>query len=141
MTGEHYTHTHTSCCVQVSMVRDVREREIRIFTDAGRICRPLLIVENQKLLLKRHHVDMLKERDVNNSRCVCVRVCGVCVCVCVCVVCVCVCVCSHTSVCIVMVPGVECRSVICSDTPTPTPTPPPVPQLAGLGGRWPGGVH
>ena len=57
------------------MVRDVREREIRIFTDAGRICRPLLIVENQKLLLKRHHVDMLKERDVNNSRSVCVSVC------------------------------------------------------------------
>ena len=58
----------TTCLVQVSMVRDVREREIRIFTDAGRICRPLLIVENQKLLLKRQHVDMLKERDVNNSR-------------------------------------------------------------------------
>ena len=58
----------TMCLVQVSMVRDVREREIRIFTDAGRICRPLLIVENQKLLLKRQHVDMLKERDINNSR-------------------------------------------------------------------------
>jgi DNA-directed RNA polymerase II subunit RPB2 len=51
---------------EVSMVRDIRDREIRIYTDAGRICRPLLIVENQKLLLKKTHVDMLKEREYNN---------------------------------------------------------------------------
>ena len=56
-------------CVKVSMVRDIREREIRIYTDAGRICRPLLIVENQKLLLKTHHIQMLKEREYNNARC------------------------------------------------------------------------
>lgn len=53
---------------QVSMVRDFREREIRIYTDAGRICRPLLIVENQKLLLKKHHIDQLKEREYNEYR-------------------------------------------------------------------------
>ena len=65
------------------MVRDIREREIRIYTDAGRICRPLLIVENQKLLLKTHHIQMLKEREYNNARYTmyCMR----CVCVCVCV--------------------------------------------------------
>ncbi|XP_071485515.1 DNA-directed RNA polymerase II subunit RPB2 [Diadema setosum] len=51
---------------EVSMVRDIREREIRIFTDAGRICRPLLIVENQKLLLKKRHINMLKEREYTN---------------------------------------------------------------------------
>ncbi|WAR21447.1 RPB2-like protein [Mya arenaria] len=28
---------------EVSMIRDIRDREIRIYTDAGRICRPLLI--------------------------------------------------------------------------------------------------
>lgn len=50
------------------MVRDFREKEIRIYTDAGRICRPLLIVENQKLLLKKHHIDQLKEREYNNYR-------------------------------------------------------------------------
>ena len=50
------------------MVRDIREREIRIFTDAGRICRPLLIVDNQKLLLKKNHIQLLKEREYNNSR-------------------------------------------------------------------------
>jgi DNA-directed RNA polymerase II subunit RPB2 len=50
------------------MVRDFREREIRIYSDAGRICRPLLIVENQKLLLKKNHIDMLKEREYNDYR-------------------------------------------------------------------------
>jgi DNA-directed RNA polymerase II subunit RPB2 len=48
---------------EVSMVRDIRDREIRINTDAGRICRPLLIVENQKLVLKNRHIGMLKEHD------------------------------------------------------------------------------
>ena len=51
---------------EVSMVRDIRDREIRIYTDAGRICRPLLIVENQKLLLKKNHIDELKTRDYND---------------------------------------------------------------------------
>uniref|UniRef100_A0A8C4QLY7 DNA-directed RNA polymerase subunit beta n=1 Tax=Eptatretus burgeri TaxID=7764 RepID=A0A8C4QLY7_EPTBU len=51
---------------EVSMVRDIREREIRIYTDAGRICRPLLIVEKQRLLLKKRHIDQLKEREYNN---------------------------------------------------------------------------
>ncbi|ESO11076.1 hypothetical protein HELRODRAFT_72376 [Helobdella robusta] len=51
---------------EVAMIRDIREREIRIYTDAGRISRPLLIVENQKLLLKKRHIDLLKEREYNN---------------------------------------------------------------------------
>jgi len=50
------------------MVYDIQDREIRIYTDAGRICRPLLIVENQKLLLKKHQIQMLKEREYNNMR-------------------------------------------------------------------------
>ncbi len=53
---------------EVSTIRDIREREIRIYTDAGRICRPLLIVEKQKLLLKKHHIQLLKEREYNNAR-------------------------------------------------------------------------
>lgn len=53
---------------QVCMVRDIRDREIRIYTDAGRICRPLLVVENGKLLLKKRHIDLLKEREYNNFR-------------------------------------------------------------------------
>ena len=50
------------------MIRDIRDREIRIYTDAGRICRPLLIVENQKLLLKQSHIKQLKQREYNNYR-------------------------------------------------------------------------
>ncbi|KAK3095710.1 hypothetical protein FSP39_017914 [Pinctada imbricata] len=51
---------------EVSMIRDIRDREIRIYTDAGRICRPLLIVENQKLLLKQTHIKQLKQKEYNN---------------------------------------------------------------------------
>lgn len=42
---------------EVSIVRDIRERELRLYTDAGRVCRPLFIVENQQLLLKREHMN------------------------------------------------------------------------------------
>ena len=45
------------------MVRDIRDKEIRIYTDAGRICRPLLVVENAQLLLKKRHIDRLKEKE------------------------------------------------------------------------------
>lgn len=51
---------------EVSMVREIREREIRIYSDAGRISRPLMIVEKQKLLIKKHHIDQLKEREYQN---------------------------------------------------------------------------
>lgn len=53
--------------LKVSMVRDIRDREIRIYTDAGRVCRPLLIVENQKLALKKKHIDQLKDSSNNYS--------------------------------------------------------------------------
>ena len=52
---------------EVSIIREIREREIRIYTDAGRICRPLLIVENQNLLLKKRQIDNLKENEFNNQ--------------------------------------------------------------------------
>ncbi|KAK1218966.1 DNA-dependent RNA polymerase II [Marasmius sp. AFHP31] len=41
---------------KVSVVRDIRERELRLYTDAGRVCRPLFIVENQQLLPQKKHV-------------------------------------------------------------------------------------
>ncbi|KAI0989118.1 hypothetical protein GJ496_000338 [Pomphorhynchus laevis] len=46
---------------EVCMVREIKEREIRIYSDAGRICRPLLIVENQQLKLKKSHIELLKQ--------------------------------------------------------------------------------
>jgi DNA-directed RNA polymerase II subunit RPB2 len=44
---------------ETSIVRDIRERELRISTDAGRVCRPLFIVENQQLLIKKAHIEKL----------------------------------------------------------------------------------
>ncbi|CAK9780832.1 beta and beta-prime subunits of DNA dependent RNA-polymerase [Cutaneotrichosporon oleaginosum] len=46
---------------EVSIVRDIRERELRLYSDAGRVCRPLFIVneDTQTLRLKREHIDRL----------------------------------------------------------------------------------
>ncbi|KAI7290233.1 DNA-directed RNA polymerase II subunit, partial [Hortaea werneckii] len=48
-------------------IRDVREREIKVFTDAGRVCRPLFVVDNDpssenrgNLVLKREHIQALE---------------------------------------------------------------------------------
>uniref|UniRef100_A0AC35U9I0 DNA-directed RNA polymerase subunit beta n=1 Tax=Rhabditophanes sp. KR3021 TaxID=114890 RepID=A0AC35U9I0_9BILA len=53
---------------EVSMVRDVRDREIRILSEAGRICRPLLVVENGALALRTTHIDKLKETDEKGAK-------------------------------------------------------------------------
>lgn len=51
---------------EVSIYRNINAKEIHVYTDAGRICRPLLIVDSelsedgyQRLLLKQHHLDKL----------------------------------------------------------------------------------
>ena len=50
---------------EVSIVRDIRERELRLYTDAGRVCRPLFIVnDDQKLELTKSHVSKITQRDV-----------------------------------------------------------------------------
>jgi DNA-directed RNA polymerase II subunit RPB2 len=48
---------------EVSIVRDVRERELRLYTDAGRVCRPLFIVDQhaQTPRLKKADVDRIEE--------------------------------------------------------------------------------
>lgn len=38
---------------EVSIVRDIRDREIRVFSDAGRCLRPLFVVENCRLKLRK----------------------------------------------------------------------------------------
>jgi DNA-directed RNA polymerase II subunit RPB2 len=45
---------------EVSIVRDIAAKEIRIYTDAGRICRPLFVVQDQQLLIKKHHIMQLQ---------------------------------------------------------------------------------
>lgn len=44
---------------EVSVVRDIREKELRLYTDAGRVCRPLFIVEEQQLMLQKKHIKWL----------------------------------------------------------------------------------
>lgn len=51
---------------EVSLVRDIRDREFKIFTDAGRVCRPLFVVESNprdqnfgNLVLTKHDVQEL----------------------------------------------------------------------------------
>ncbi|GMM34795.1 DNA-directed RNA polymerase II core subunit [Saccharomycopsis crataegensis] len=41
---------------EVSIVRNVREKEFKIFTDAGRVYRPLFVVEEGRLKLEKKHV-------------------------------------------------------------------------------------
>ncbi|KAK3723164.1 DNA-dependent RNA polymerase II [Vermiconidia calcicola] len=53
---------------EVTVIRDVREREIKVFTDAGRVCRPLFVVDNNPkspqnghLVLRQEHLEKLAE--------------------------------------------------------------------------------
>merc|ERR1711935_230841 len=48
---------------EVSIVRDIAAKEVRIYTDAGRICRPLFIVVDQQLMLKKQHIIQLQGFD------------------------------------------------------------------------------
>lgn len=43
------------------MVHDIRLGELRLYTDFGRCCRPLFIVENQRLKIRKQHVIRLIE--------------------------------------------------------------------------------
>ncbi|KAJ1973884.1 DNA-dependent RNA polymerase II, partial [Dimargaris xerosporica] len=53
---------------EVSIVHDTRERELRFNTDAGRVCRPLFIVEDQRLLIQKTHVRYLMDHlDYNGN--------------------------------------------------------------------------
>lgn len=48
---------------EVSIVQDIRERELRIYSDAGRTMRPLFVVEKEtgRLLIRERHIALLKE--------------------------------------------------------------------------------
>ena len=53
---------------EVSLVRDIAARELRIFSDPGRCCRPIFIVENQSLLLKKEHIHKLRHKEETGFR-------------------------------------------------------------------------
>ncbi|XP_074364793.1 DNA-directed RNA polymerase II subunit RPB2-like [Apium graveolens] len=46
---------------EVGVVLDIKYREVRISTDYGRCTRPLLVVENKKILMKKEDVQELKQ--------------------------------------------------------------------------------
>lgn len=52
---------------EVAFVWDMRDKELRLFTDAGRCCRPLFIVDKdeQTLLIKKQHVQNMMELPKN----------------------------------------------------------------------------
>jgi DNA-directed RNA polymerase II subunit RPB2 len=60
---------------EMSLVRDIRDREFKIFTDAGRVMRPLFVVEHDvrkpnsgQLLFTRDHLNrLLSDGNVNTS--------------------------------------------------------------------------
>jgi hypothetical protein len=52
---------HNSISNEVSIFRDIKEREVHIYCDPGRICRPLLVVENSKLCITPEQVQGIRE--------------------------------------------------------------------------------
>ncbi|PWW75632.1 beta and beta-prime subunits of DNA dependent RNA-polymerase [Tuber magnatum] len=53
---------------EVSVIRDIRDREFKIFTDAGRVCRPLFVIDNDprserrgQLVLQKEHIEKLED--------------------------------------------------------------------------------
>uniref|UniRef100_M4FCE2 DNA-directed RNA polymerase subunit beta n=1 Tax=Brassica campestris TaxID=3711 RepID=M4FCE2_BRACM len=48
---------------EVGVVRDIRLKELRIYTDYGRCSRPLFIVDNQRLLIKKKDIYALQQRE------------------------------------------------------------------------------
>jgi len=48
---------------EVAIVHDIQKQELRLYTDAGRVCRPLFIVEDCKLKIKRKHIAKLRDAD------------------------------------------------------------------------------
>jgi len=77
--GVHREPSHLVKCVQdlrrshlisheVSLIREIRDREFKIFTDAGRVCRPLFVIDNDpdspnkgNLVLNKDHIRKLEE--------------------------------------------------------------------------------
>jgi len=59
---------------EVSVVRDIAHRELRLFSDPGRCCRPIFIVEDQKLVMNKGHIAKLRNKEETGfrwSECIC----------------------------------------------------------------------
>ena len=47
---------------EISIVRDFSKREIKFCTDTGRVQRPLYIVENNELKIRKWHIQMMLDK-------------------------------------------------------------------------------
>ena len=47
---------------EISIVRDISNKEVRFFTDSGRVQRPLFIVQDSKIILKKEHIQKIQTR-------------------------------------------------------------------------------
>ena len=55
---------HLACwCTQVGVVHDISLNELRLYTDYGRCCRPLFIVDNLSLKIKKGNINKLNNAD------------------------------------------------------------------------------
>lgn len=52
---------------EVSIVRDIPNKELRFYSDAGRVQRPLFIVESNKLRLNMGHVHRLQKKKTESN--------------------------------------------------------------------------
>ena len=48
--------------IEVGVVHDIRLQELRLYTDYGRCIRPLFVVEDQQLAIKKRNIEMLQEK-------------------------------------------------------------------------------
>ena len=46
---------------EIAIVRNIRDRELRVYTEGGRVCRPLIVVDGRTARLKRRHVRALEQ--------------------------------------------------------------------------------
>ena len=56
------------CGLQVGIVHDIRLQELRLYTDYGRTCRPLFIVDlgQQRLRIRKDDIRLLQDREESN---------------------------------------------------------------------------
>ncbi|KAH9726532.1 hypothetical protein KPL70_008294 [Citrus sinensis] len=52
----------------IGVSRDIHSKELCIYTDFGRCCRPLLIVQNQRLLKKKKDIDAFYDKELVNAK-------------------------------------------------------------------------
>ena len=50
---------------EYSIVRDIDKREIKIYTDSGRVLRSMFIVEENELKLRKKHIEKIMSKEWN----------------------------------------------------------------------------